>query len=92
MKDKAPTLIAGEPIDELVRTLRQMPITGIRGRKAQITFDLEDPDFLSWTRAAERYAANLLTPECDLTHHERLSLAVQQVVDEVESELRRRRS
>ena len=89
---KQPTLlIAGEPFDDLLNTLRRMPVTGIAGRHAQITFNLGDPGYVNWGRAAERYAADLLTPRCDLTHDERLEFAAQRVANEVERELRQRR-
>lgn len=89
---KQPTLlIAGEPFDNLLSALRGMAITRVVGRYAQITCNLGDPEYVSWARAAERYAADLFTPDCDLTHQERLGLAAQRVLDEVEEELRQRR-
>lgn len=75
MEHAKPLLIAGEAYDDLLRTLRRMPITGISGRLAQVTFNHGDPDYVNWTRAAERYAADLLTPDCDLSRDERLELA-----------------
>jgi hypothetical protein len=92
MKKPTQILIAGEPFEDLLTTLRRMPITGLNGRLAQITFNVGDPEFVTVARAAERYAADLLTAECSLTHEERLELAAQRVIDEVERELRHRRS
>ena len=92
MEHSTPLLIAGESFDDLLRALRHMPITGLSGRLAQVTFNYGDPDCVNWTRAAERYAADLLTPDCDLSRDERLELATQRVADEDEGELRRRRS
>ena len=92
MEHSTPPLIAGEPYDDLLRALRRMPITGLSGPLAQVTFNYGDPDYANWTSAAERYAADLLTPDCDLSRNERLELATQRVADEVERELSRRRS
>jgi len=89
MEDTRPITVAGEGLNDLVNTLRQMQVTGVSGQTVRLTFNVHDPDFANWTRAAERYAADLLTPECDLTREERLELAAQRVFDEVGIELRR---
>ena len=92
MEHPTPLLIAGESFDDLLQALRRMPITRLSGRLAQVTFNYDDTDYVNWTRAAERYAADLLTTDCDLSRNQRLELATQRVADEVERELRRRRS
>jgi hypothetical protein len=75
--------IAGERVEDLVATMRQMPITGIHRKRAQITFNLGDDLFVTWARATERYAADLLVAGNPLTWHERIELAAQRVTDEV---------
>lgn len=91
MTIKHQTFIAGERLDDLVTAMRKMPVTDIVGTRAQISFSFEDPSYVSWARAAERWAADLLTAGGELTRNQRVQLAAQRVADEVAKALDRNR-